>query len=79
MTHFRRRVLFVAFQIFDLAIVVFASVAANLPVPLEHGPVSLVEFLSLRVKLSNALLFCFLLLVWHFIFVSFGLYQSRRG
>ncbi len=78
MTHFRRRVLFVAFQIFDLAIVVFASIAANLPVLLEHGPVSLVEFLSLRVKLSNALLFSFLLLVWHFIFVSFGLYQSRR-
>ena len=32
----------------------------------------------MRVKLSNALLFCFLLVVWHFIFVSFGLYQSRR-
>ena len=78
MTYFRRQALYIAFQIFDLAIVVFACIAANLPVLFGKGPVSLAAFFSMRVKLSNALLFCLLLSVWHFTLVSFGLYQSRR-
>jgi exopolysaccharide biosynthesis polyprenyl glycosylphosphotransferase len=78
MTHFRRRALFVAFQIFDLLIAVFAFAAANLSVLFNQGVLSFTEFFSMRVKLSNALMFCFLLWVWHLTLASFGLYQSRR-
>lgn len=36
------------------------------------------EFLSTRVKLSNAVLFGFLMLAWHYCFRFYGLYFSNR-
>src|SRR5205823_8330537 len=36
------------------------------------------DFLVTRVKLSNAILCAFLLIVWHFCFKAYGLYQSYR-
>jgi exopolysaccharide biosynthesis polyprenyl glycosylphosphotransferase len=40
--------------------------------------VSFEEFLSIRIKLSNCVIFAVALLAWHFIFSMCGLYESKR-
>ena len=40
----------------------------------ESGKFTLEEFLSMRVKVSNFVIFAGLLLVWHLIFSVFGIY-----
>lgn len=54
---------------FAIALVVTAEQAS------PHNPA---EFLAVRVKVSNALLFLGLMLAWHLIFRLRGLYRSRR-
>lgn len=78
MTMFRRRVLLAMFQICDVLLMVGAFIIATTPVLINQGAVSFAEFFDVRVKISNAVLFCLLLLVWNIIFSSFGLYQSKR-
>lgn len=74
----RRRILLKAFKLFDLIIMVFSYVLATWAVYYQTGTVSLVQFLSMRVKVQNFALFIGFLLVWHIIFSLFGLYRSRR-
>ncbi len=74
----RRRILLSIFKLFDLWLLVFSLVAATLPILHEDGVLSLTQFLSMRVKVGNIVLFAALLLVWHIIFVFSGLYHSRR-
>jgi exopolysaccharide biosynthesis polyprenyl glycosylphosphotransferase len=40
--------------------------------------VSFIEFLSMRIKVHNFVLFIVFLALWHIIFSGFGLYRSRR-
>jgi exopolysaccharide biosynthesis polyprenyl glycosylphosphotransferase len=75
---FRRRILVAMFQIFDLALMLIAFFTATIPVLISQGAVSFTEFFDARIKISNGVLFCLLLLVWNIIFSSFGLYQSKR-
>jgi exopolysaccharide biosynthesis polyprenyl glycosylphosphotransferase len=44
----------------------------------ETPTTSLAEFLSMRIKVQNFVLFALFLLAWHLIFSSFGLYNSKR-
>jgi exopolysaccharide biosynthesis polyprenyl glycosylphosphotransferase len=44
----------------------------------QGGGISAAGFLSMRVKLSNFVLFAFFLLMWHLILVLSGQYQSQR-
>ncbi len=41
-------------------------------------PASFGEFLSLRIRIVNFLIFAIFLLAWHGLFALFGLYRSRR-
>jgi exopolysaccharide biosynthesis polyprenyl glycosylphosphotransferase len=75
--HFRRRVLLNSMKLFDLVAVMFAFGLAAVVVS-EQAAVSLTEFFAMRVKIQNFILFTVLLLVWHQIFVLFGMYASRR-
>jgi exopolysaccharide biosynthesis polyprenyl glycosylphosphotransferase len=65
-------------MVFDLGMMalsfVVASVLASRPTTLG----SLANFLSIRVKVQNIIIFLVLLFGWHVIFSAFGLYQSRR-
>src|SRR5438309_4868723 len=77
MITFRRRILLGALKLFDVALMMFSFAVASLPVLYQGGSVSFAHFLSLRIKVGNFVLFAVLLLVWHVIFVSFGLYHSK--
>ena len=77
MGHFRRTVLLNSMKLFDLVVVIFAFGLATVVVS-ERATVSLAEFLAMRVKIQNFLVFAVLLLIWHQIYVLFGMYASRR-
>jgi exopolysaccharide biosynthesis polyprenyl glycosylphosphotransferase len=75
--HFRRQVLLNSMKLFDLAAVMFAFGLATVVVSLK-ATVSLTEFFAMRVKIQNFLMFAVMLLIWHQIYVLFGMYASRR-
>lgn len=77
MGHFRRQVLLNSMKLFDLVAVMFAFGLAAVVVS-QKATVSLAEFFAMRVKIQNFLVFAVLLLVWHQIYVLFGMYASRR-
>src|ERR1700730_3454157 len=72
------RLLVYALKLFDLGIVVVSFGLATIMVPPNGGSVPFLEFISVKVKLWNFLLLALMLLVWHFIFSLFGLYESKR-
>jgi exopolysaccharide biosynthesis polyprenyl glycosylphosphotransferase len=74
----KRRFLLTSLKLFDLVLVIAAfGLATTLSVHASRG-VSLYEFLGMRVKLSNFLIFILALLFCHSIFSFYGLYRSRR-
>jgi exopolysaccharide biosynthesis polyprenyl glycosylphosphotransferase len=74
----RRQVLLNALKIYDLGLMVLSFALATIVVSRESGTFTLEQFLSMRVKVSNFVIFAGLLLVWHMIFSVFGIYTSRR-
>jgi hypothetical protein len=54
------------------------GVATILHVVRQGGGVTLSGFLSMRIKLSNLVVFALLLLLWHVVLSLSGLYQSQR-
>ncbi|MCU1303517.1 MAG: exopolysaccharide biosynthesis polyprenyl glycosylphosphotransferase [Candidatus Sulfotelmatobacter sp.] len=77
MGHFRRQVLLNSMKLFDLGAAMFAFALAAVVVS-QKATVSLTEFFAMRVKIQNFILFAVLMLIWHQIFVLFGMYASRR-
>jgi len=75
--HFRRQVLLNSMKLFDVVAVMFAFGLAAVVVS-QQATVSLAEFFAMRVKIQNFIVFTVLLLIWHQIFVLFGMYASRR-
>jgi exopolysaccharide biosynthesis polyprenyl glycosylphosphotransferase len=74
---FRRQVLLNTLKLFDLVMMVFAFAVATL-VASHAAAASLEEFLAIRVKIQNFVIFVALLFAWHLIFSMCGLYASRR-
>jgi exopolysaccharide biosynthesis polyprenyl glycosylphosphotransferase len=62
-------------KLFDLCVLTSAFVSAGLV--LSHG-MTFTEFMAIRIKLGNFLLFGLLLILWHTLFVICGLYASKR-
>jgi FlaA1/EpsC-like NDP-sugar epimerase len=74
----RRRFLLTSLKLFDLVLVIVAfGLATVLSVYANRG-VSLLDFLGMRVKLSNFVIFILALLFCHSVFTFYGLYRSRR-
>lgn len=73
-----RRILKTATKMFDLALMILSFGAATLPHLAGGGPVSFAEFLEMRIKLQNFVVFFVLLWFWHIIFKMMGLYGSKR-
>ena len=78
MGKFRRQILVDAFQLVDLVLMVLSFGAATLPVLFREGLPSFAEFLSLKIKLQNFLVFVVLVWLWHLVFSALGLYKSKR-
>jgi exopolysaccharide biosynthesis polyprenyl glycosylphosphotransferase len=73
--HSRRRLMQYVAKVFDLCILITAFVSAGLA--LSNG-MTFAEFMGMRIKLSNFLLFSLLLILWHYLFIVCGLYTSKR-
>ncbi len=73
-----RRILNTATKMFDLVLMIVAFGAATLPHLAVGGPVSFAQFLEMRIKMENFIIFFVLLWLWHVIFKLVGLYGSKR-
>jgi FlaA1/EpsC-like NDP-sugar epimerase len=64
-------------MLFDLLIVSLSFLLTMTAASFQFGQVSFAQFLSMRVKIGNFLIFLGFLLLWHFIFSFFELYKQR--
>jgi exopolysaccharide biosynthesis polyprenyl glycosylphosphotransferase len=78
MGNIRRQILLNVFKLFDMVIMVAAFGAATVLMLRANQSVTVAEFFEMRVKIGNFLIFAGLLVVWHLLFSTFGLYASRR-
>jgi exopolysaccharide biosynthesis polyprenyl glycosylphosphotransferase len=78
MGKFRRQILVRALQPLDFLLMAFSFGAANAPLLFKEGLPSFGEFLSLKIKLQNALVFAVLIWLWRSVFSLLGLYDSKR-
>jgi exopolysaccharide biosynthesis polyprenyl glycosylphosphotransferase len=73
-----RRITSDALKFFDLLLMIICFPVAVLPEMVKVTPASLTQFLSMRIKLQNLLIFLALLWAWNIIFSRLGLYDSKR-
>ena len=78
MEQFHRKFLHAAFKLFDLFVMVAMFMLAAAVVYLQDNTITFNEFLHMRFKVENYVLFSGFVFVWHVIFSSFGLYYSHR-
>jgi exopolysaccharide biosynthesis polyprenyl glycosylphosphotransferase len=74
----KRRFLLNALKTFDLGLIAVSFGIATILLVQSDRNVSLHNFLAMRVKLSNCMIFAIALLLCHGMFALCGLYQSRR-
>ena len=74
----KRRFLLSGLKLFDVSLMVLSFGLATILVVKWDNGISLEQFLSIRVKLSNCVTFGSVLLTWHVIFSLCGLYKSKR-
>jgi exopolysaccharide biosynthesis polyprenyl glycosylphosphotransferase len=78
MSNLRRQLLLNAFKLWDIGLMLLAFLAASVSVLGQSHAVTVAEFFSMRVKITNFLIFSLFLFLWHVTFSAFGLYASRR-
>ncbi len=78
MEEIRRRFLINLLKVFDLVLVTLSFGVATLLAAYSDNRESIAEFLSIRVKLSNCVIFVAFLLAWHLLLRSYGLYKTKR-
>jgi exopolysaccharide biosynthesis polyprenyl glycosylphosphotransferase len=74
----RRRFLINLVKVFDLVLVTLSFGIATILAAYSDDRVSMSEFLSIRVKVSNCVIFLLLLFAWHILLQSYGLYKSKK-
>lgn len=62
----------------DLCLALMSFVLATALIVHAQHQLALTQFLSMRIKIANFVLFLLTLLIYHLLFRMFGLYQSRR-
>ena len=72
------QVLSSATKLFDLVLLMGSFAVAVLPHLRASGSISLAQFLGLRIKLGDIVIFSSLLGIWILIFTILGLYGSKR-
>jgi exopolysaccharide biosynthesis polyprenyl glycosylphosphotransferase len=78
MTKLRREILLNTLKLFDIVLMLGSFFLTTLLIVRESGTMTLTEFLSMRIKVGNLVLFLVLLALWHLVFSLSGLYESRR-
>jgi exopolysaccharide biosynthesis polyprenyl glycosylphosphotransferase len=74
----RHRFLLSLLKLFDLSLVLFAFGLTTVLIIRTENRITLAQFLSLRIKISNGAIFLLLLFLCHLVFCAGGLYRSRR-
>lgn len=78
MSIYHRKILIIAFKLSDMLIMIGSFVAAASVVYFQVNIISFNQFLHMRIKVVNFVLFVAFLILWHYIFSLFDLYGSRR-
>jgi exopolysaccharide biosynthesis polyprenyl glycosylphosphotransferase len=78
MDSLKRRLLLDAVRVADVLVMASAFATALVVTAEQASPHNPAEFLAVRIKVSNALLFLGLMFAWHLTFRVRGLYRSRR-
>ena len=78
MTHSRHRLPIGLFKLIDILLVVISFGLATVHIVRAQHEFSFVQFLSMRIKISNFLIFGLALVLCHIVFSTSGLYISRR-
>jgi len=73
-----RRVLLAFLKLSDLVLLTISYGLTTVFAARATHAVSVAEFFSMRIKLSNCIMFAAILLTWHIAFLLCGLYQSKR-
>ncbi len=76
----RRRILMDCFKVFDLVLMLASYAAATLVVLQNSSGTVLTysQFIGMRVKIENFVIFTGIVISWHIILFGFGLYHSKR-
>ena len=78
MGNIRRKLLLKSLKLFDVVLMVGCFLLAVFFDRHSNTVLSFEQFLSLRIRLVNFVLFSLLVWTWHATFSGFGLYSSRR-
>jgi exopolysaccharide biosynthesis polyprenyl glycosylphosphotransferase len=78
MEQFHRKFLLTAFKLFDVFVMIAVFLLAAAAVYVQNNTITFNEFLQMRFKIENYVLFSGFVLMWHLIFSGFGLYHSHR-
>jgi exopolysaccharide biosynthesis polyprenyl glycosylphosphotransferase len=73
-----RHILLTCLKVFDLVLLTASYGLATILTLRGSRGVSFAQFMSMRIKLSNCLIFAAALLAWHVIFLLCGFYKSNR-
>jgi len=65
-------------ELCDIVVMLLCFGLATIAVSHRFSNLSLTDFLSMRVKIQNILLFSGFLYIWNMVLSSFGMYESRR-
>jgi exopolysaccharide biosynthesis polyprenyl glycosylphosphotransferase len=76
--HLIRKYLMAGYKLYNLAVMTSAFLLATLLTYSQISSESLDSFLKMRLEVRNFALLLLLLAIWHLIFTSFQVYQSRR-
>jgi exopolysaccharide biosynthesis polyprenyl glycosylphosphotransferase len=74
----KRRFVINFLKVLDLVLITLSFAIATILAAYADKRFSIAEFLSIRIKLSNCLIFTAFLFVWHVLFQGYGVYSSRR-
>ncbi len=74
----RRRIMMTSLKLVDLLVLSAVFFLAAVPVWRGGDEITFAQFLSMRIKVENFVLFFALLGIWHVIFTSLGVYRSQR-
>ncbi len=78
MSNVRRKILVILYKLSDTFIMIGSFMVATVIVSRQLYTIPLNEFLHMRIKVINFILFVAVILLWHFMFSMFDLYSSRR-
>ncbi|HTV60704.1 MAG TPA: sugar transferase [Verrucomicrobiae bacterium] len=78
MNEARRNFLLNALKLFDLGLLVVSYGLATVVIVSTRRDLSLSQYLSMRVKVSNFAIFLAMVLAWHLVFAFSGMYGSKR-